>query len=294
LVRTHFAPSWCWDKPHATLDSLDSPRLGFGGSHHLPPYSIFCSSPPHLHPNGSFSRDSQNGVPKLSRFGLSGLWTLITPRPKLGLGRGLNQSCSSLQEISNGVLHFTCMYWNRVDLQLWVVRSQTVSLTLHPSFDHNLCCKCPNGSCEAILDIYTSRPFQWYKERFNARFFYLYNCALSFWESRRTPKSHFRECEWRPHTSLKVGLRHSMSSWGFKNDFNSFFGFVGLRLGFSFLRFLRLALRLGLNKMDLAYVYMSWIFYTIHGFYIYVHISYNISYGIKYMITYHTFVWRSW
>jgi hypothetical protein len=30
--------------------------------------------------------------------------------------------------------------------------------------------------------------------------------------------------------------------------------------------------------------------YTIHGFYIYVRISYNISYGIKYMITYHTFV----
>jgi len=31
-------------------------------------------------------------------------------------------------------------------------------------------------------------------------------------------------------------------------------------------------------------------FYIIHGFYVYVHISYNISYGIKYMITYHTFV----
>jgi hypothetical protein len=31
-------------------------------------------------------------------------------------------------------------------------------------------------------------------------------------------------------------------------------------------------------------------FYTIHKFYVYVHISYNISYGIKYMITYHTFV----
>jgi len=48
-----------------------------------------------------------------------------------------------------------------------------------------------------------------------------------------------------------------MSFWGFTNDFNSFLGFLGLRLGlgFSFLRFLRLGL--GLNKMDLAYVCMS-------------------------------------
>jgi hypothetical protein len=97
LVKTHFAPFWCWDKPRAILDSLDSPRLGLGGSHHLPPYSILCSSPPHLHPNGSFSRDSQSGVPKLSRFGLLGLWTFITSRPELGSEQGLNQSCSSPQ-----------------------------------------------------------------------------------------------------------------------------------------------------------------------------------------------------
>jgi hypothetical protein len=44
-----------------------------------------------------------------------------------------------------------------------------------------------------------------------------------------------------------------MSSWGFTNDFNSFLGFLGLGLGFSFFRFLGL----GLNKMDLAYVCMS-------------------------------------
>jgi len=48
-----------------------------------------------------------------------------------------------------------------------------------------------------------------------------------------------------------------MSSGGFTNDFNSFLGFLGLRLGFSFLRFLGLRLGLGLNKMNLAYVCMS-------------------------------------
>jgi len=191
-----------------TLDSLDSPWPGLEGSHHLPPYSILCSFPSHLHPNGSFSRDSQSGVPKLSRFGLPRLWAFITSHPKLGSERGPNQSCSSPQELSIGVLHFTCTHRNQVDSRLLMVGSQTANLTLDLSFDHNLCCRCPNGSCKAILDIYTSRPFQWYKERLNARCFDPCNRALSFWESRRTPKSHFRECEWRPHTSLKVGLQH--------------------------------------------------------------------------------------
>jgi len=53
-----------------------------------------------------------------------------------------------------------------------------------------------------------------------------------------------------------LSRHHSMSSWGFTNDFNSFLGFLKLRLRFSFLRFIRLGLGLGLNKMDLAYVCM--------------------------------------
>ncbi len=81
-------------------------------------------------------------------------------------------------------------------VEIIVVRSQTASLIPGPSFAHNLCCKCPNGSCEAILDIYTSRPFQRYKIHLDARCFGPCNCILSFWESRRIPKSHFRECEW--------------------------------------------------------------------------------------------------
>jgi hypothetical protein len=117
---------------------------------------------------------------------------LLTSRPKLRLGRGLNQSCSSPRELSNGVLHFTYTHWNPVDSRLLVVGSQTDSLTFDLSFDHNLCCRCPNGSCEVILDIYTSRPFQRYKEHFNVRWFDPYNHALNFWESQRTPKSHFR------------------------------------------------------------------------------------------------------
>jgi hypothetical protein len=119
-------------------DSLDSPRPGLGGSHHLPPYSILCVAPLHPHPNGFYSWDSQGGVPKLSRFGLPGLWELITPGSNLGLERGLKQTCSSPQELSNCVSNSICTHRGRVDSRLFVVGSQIASLTVDLSFDHNL------------------------------------------------------------------------------------------------------------------------------------------------------------
>ncbi len=100
---------------HGHLDTLDSPRPRLRGSHHLPPYSIIYSSARRLHLNGSFSRDSQSGIPKLSQFGLPGLWAFITSRPKLGLGRGLNQSCSFPRKLSNSMLHSCCRRWEEVD-----------------------------------------------------------------------------------------------------------------------------------------------------------------------------------
>jgi hypothetical protein len=106
------------------------------------------------------------------------------------------------------VSHSTCTHRGQVDSWLLVVGSQTANLTSGPSFYHNLCCKCPNGSCEAIFDIYTSIAFQWYEERLKARFFYPCNWTLKFWESQRTPKTPFWECECHPHTLPKVGLGH--------------------------------------------------------------------------------------
>jgi hypothetical protein len=88
-----------------------------------------------------------------------------------------------------------------------MVGSQIASLTPDPSFCHNLCCRCPNGSCETIFDIYTSIIFQCHEERLKAKCFDPYNQTLKFRESRRTPKSPFRECECHPHTLPKVGLR---------------------------------------------------------------------------------------
>jgi hypothetical protein len=165
-------------------NSLDSPLPRFGGSHHLPPYNILYVAPPHPHPNGFYSWDSQGGVSKLSRFELPGLWELITPGSDLGLGWGLKQTCSSPQELSNGVSHSNFSHRGRVDSRLFVVGSWIVNLTLGPSFDHNLCYRCPYGSCEPIFDIYTSRPFQRYKEHVKARCFDLCNRALKLQESR--------------------------------------------------------------------------------------------------------------
>jgi hypothetical protein len=183
LVRTHSASIWCWDKPWATLDSLDSPRPGFGGSHHLPPYSIICITPWEPHPNDTFSWDSQGGVLKLSRVELPGLWTLISPGSDLWLEWGINQSCSSPRELSNAPSHSFCKRREEVDSRLLVIRSQTASLTPGPSFAHNLGCRCPTSSCEAISNIYNSRPFQQYKDHLKLRCFALYCRTLKLRES---------------------------------------------------------------------------------------------------------------
>jgi hypothetical protein len=199
---------------HGHFDTLDSPRPGLGGSHHLPPYSILCSSLREPHPNDIFSRDSQRGVPKLSRVGLPGLWTPTTLGSDLRLEWGLNQSCSSPRELSNSPSHSICRCREGVDSRLLVVGSQTASLTPGPSFAHNLNYRCPNGSCEAILNINTSRTFHWYKEHPNARCFDACYRALKVRESQRTPSPQLWECEFHPHTWPK---------WGYDNLSVKFF-----------------------------------------------------------------------
>jgi len=83
-----------------------------------------------------------------------GLWALTTPSPDLWLEWGLNQSCSSPLELFNAPSHSICRRREEVDSWLFVVGSQTASLTPGPSFAHNLGCRCPNDQCEAILDIF--------------------------------------------------------------------------------------------------------------------------------------------
>jgi hypothetical protein len=190
---------WVWGQATGTLDHKTYHGPDSGVSHHLTPYSIFCVTPRRGHPNGILSRDSQSGVLKLSRVGVPGLWDFVAPRPDLRSGRGLNQSCSPRRELSNVVSHSRSAHREQVYSWLLVVGSQTATLIPGRSFAHNLGYRCPNGSCEAILDIYTWRPFQWYQDRIDARRFELSNGLLNSRESRRTPTSHFWECGLHPH-----------------------------------------------------------------------------------------------
>jgi len=86
----------------------------------------------------------------LSRFGLLGLWTIITLCSDLRLGWGLKQTCSSPWELSNGRSHSTYTHWGQVNSQLLMVGNQIVSLTPAPSFCHNLWCRCPMANARTI------------------------------------------------------------------------------------------------------------------------------------------------
>ncbi len=134
-------------------NTQDSPRPELGGSHHLPPYNIFCTSPRGLHPNGFLSRDSQMGVPKSPKLGLPRLRSPITLQANLRSRCSLKQKCSSHQDLSNDMSHAICRQVNWVDSRLFLVGSQTDNLTPGPSFGHNLYFRCPNEQCELILNI---------------------------------------------------------------------------------------------------------------------------------------------
>ncbi len=151
------------------------------------------------------SQDSRTGVPKLCRLGLLRLWSSITLRTDLGLRCGLKKNCSSCREISNGMSHALCNQVNQVNSWLFLVGSQTGSLTPGPSFGHNLCFRCPIEQCEPILKNYVPKKFQWYKKRHKNLSFDPWNCSLKFRESMGIP-------------SPKVGV--ALGVWGFTPSYS--------------------------------------------------------------------------
>jgi hypothetical protein len=102
----------------------------------------------------------------------------ITLHANFWLKWGLKKSCSPCWELSKNMSHTTSTRENRGDSWLLVVGSQIGKLTPNPSFGHNLCFKCLNGSCKPILDIYVSINFQWYKKILNPLSFDPYNHFL--------------------------------------------------------------------------------------------------------------------
>ncbi len=158
---------------------------------------------------GTPKLESRN-CPKTVPGGVSGLWALITLDCKVWSRRGLNQTCSPRRDLFNDVSHSQFGGREEVDSRLLVVGSQIVSLTPGPSFAHNLGCRCPNGQCEAIFDIYVPRPFQWHQEHLNVRCFGPFCGTLNIRESRRTPNPQLWKCWASPPHLAKVGLRHNL------------------------------------------------------------------------------------
>ncbi len=129
------------------------------------------------------------GVLKFPQLGLSRLWGLIILRVDLRLRWGLKQSCSPCQKFFQW--YVACHLHARklgqfLTFSGWELNCQFDS---QPSFSHNLCFNCPNGSCECILDIYVLRTFEWYKEVFNPLGFDLCNRFLNIQKSIETPIS---------------------------------------------------------------------------------------------------------
>jgi hypothetical protein len=108
---------------------------------------------------GTPKLESRN-CPEIVPVGVPRLWELITPDSHIRSRRGLNQSCSPRRDLFNAVSYSQIGCREQVDSRLLVVGSQIANLTPDPSFAHNLGYKCPNDQCEAISDIYISRPFQ--------------------------------------------------------------------------------------------------------------------------------------
>jgi hypothetical protein len=154
------------------------------------------------------SGDSQMGVSKLPKLGLLQFWGPITFCADLQLRWGLKQSYSPHQELSNArkLGRFPTFSGQESNCQLTI------------SFDHILCFKCLNGSCELILYIYVSIYFQWYKTLLNSMGFDPCNRSLKIRESIGTPTpkmgTHFGSLSVHSHT-LPHSREHEMWLLGF-------------------------------------------------------------------------------
>jgi hypothetical protein len=134
----------------------------FGGRHHSPPYSIFNDYPWGLHPNGTFSWDSQMKVPNLGLLLSQKLRRSYLLQIKPFWNMQGDYLIFPKKDLSNSVLHSQIKDYLTPTLRGFVVRSQIPNLTPIPSFDHNSCTSGFNEQCENTLNIYTSIHFQWY------------------------------------------------------------------------------------------------------------------------------------
>jgi len=138
-------------------NTLNSPQPRLGGAT-IFPLIVYSVASHGAHIQMVFlSRESRVGVssgsPEIVPIGTPATLEPHNLHTNLESRCNLKQSCSFCQELSNGMSHALYSHVNRVNSRLFLVGSQTGSLTPSPSFGHNLCFKCPNEQCEPILDI---------------------------------------------------------------------------------------------------------------------------------------------
>jgi hypothetical protein len=152
-------------------------------------------------------QDSQVGVPKLLTLGLSRLWGPMNFCADLRLRWVLKQSCSPRWELSNGMSHAIWTQWNWVDSWPLVVGNQIVNLSPGPSFDHNLCFKCPNGS----QSIYTSTFQGLFNDINNSSSHWALTIAIAFWRFGNPLGLHLPKWElpWECEGSFPHTFSHS-------------------------------------------------------------------------------------
>ncbi len=126
----------------------------FGRRHHSFPYSIFCNFPQELHPNGTFSQDSQMGVPKL---GLLLFWNFgcsYFSQNKLVWNKQ-RQYLITLKNI------FSTMYYKLQSKIIWPLIQGIYGWESNSQFDskyffnHDSCISSLNEQCEGTVSIYT-------------------------------------------------------------------------------------------------------------------------------------------
>ncbi len=88
-----------------------------------------------------------------------------------------------------------------------MVGNKIGNLTPNPSFGHNLCFKCPNGSCEPILDIYIRRAFNDIR-KFSTQ--WALTPIIAFWKFR-TPSRLHRDSNSQNGSSLRSVGVHSLT-----------------------------------------------------------------------------------
>jgi hypothetical protein len=161
-----------------------------------------------LHPNVIFPETL-----KFLKLGLLTLWKPITFCANLRLKQNLKQSYKICQELSKDIQHATCTHVMQGDSQLLMVGNQIDTLIINLSFNHNLCYKYSNGSCELILNIYILRAFHWYKEVFNPMSFDPSNHCLNIQNSIRTHSLTLSRIVKSVNIPKNVNMTPGLHSW---------------------------------------------------------------------------------